>query len=66
MKNGSQTRRRKRARRVFEGVLLPPNETGRATWICEDENDATKWSDDEAWFGWAEHKKVRITIERCP
>ncbi len=52
--------------RIFEGVLYAPNETGRATWICEDENDATKWSDDENWFAWAEKKKVRITIERLP
>jgi hypothetical protein len=52
--------------RVFEGVLYAPNDTGKCSWICEDEHDATKSSADEEWFAWAEKKKVRITIERLP
>lgn len=57
---------KKKSVRVFEGILVPPNETGRTTWICEDEHDAMQWSDDEEWFAWAEKKRVRITVERLP
>ncbi len=50
--------------RVFEGILLAPDTTGRATWLLEDLTDATKESGDEAWFAWAEGKHVRVTVER--
>lgn len=58
--------KKKSARRVFEGVLLAPNTSGRATWLLEDEDDATKQTGDEEWFAWSENKRVRITVERLP
>lgn len=51
-------------RRVFEGNLLAPGATGRATWLLESPTDVTVQSGDEEWFAWSEGKLVRITVER--
>ncbi len=60
-------------RRIFEGTIVPPNESGLASWLLvkttdssaplgKDPDDVT----DEQMFGGLEGIHVRVTIETLP